>query len=102
MPTCMNPECNKEAPKGKKYCGEECLKKALELRRHEGDKLTGDLRDGAFQRGITWRKTKLNAIYQARQAKEPEEQILRELRIGGITVQKARELMRDSEELFGK
>ena len=30
------------------------------------------------------------------------EKILRELRLGGLTIQKARELMKDSEELLGR
>jgi len=63
---------------------------------------TDDLRDGAFQKGILWRKNKLEAIYKARQTGVSDEQILKELMIGGITRQKARELMRDSEELFGR
>jgi hypothetical protein len=61
-----------------------------------------DLRDGAFQKGIMWRKNKLQAIHDARQAGATDAEILKELRIGGITIQKARELMRDSEELLGR
>jgi hypothetical protein len=34
MAKCLNPECGKELPEGKNYCGEECLKKAVALRRH--------------------------------------------------------------------
>jgi hypothetical protein len=33
MPTCQNPECEKEVAEGKKYCGQECIKKAVALRR---------------------------------------------------------------------
>jgi len=33
MPRCLNPECEKEVPKDKKYCGEECLKRHLELKK---------------------------------------------------------------------
>ena len=76
--------------------------KFIEEEKQAKNGFTDDLRDGAFQRGIMWRKNKLAAIHKARQAGVSDEQILRELRIGGITVQKARELMKDSEELFGR
>jgi hypothetical protein len=33
MPNCQNPECGKELPEGKKYCNQECLKKAISLRK---------------------------------------------------------------------
>lgn len=33
MPICQNPECAKELPEGQNYCNEECLKKAIELRK---------------------------------------------------------------------
>lgn len=70
----------------------------------EGDKIAfaDELRDGAFQKGIHWRKSKLEAIYKARKAGVSDEQVLRQLRLGGITIQKARELMKDSEELLGR
>jgi hypothetical protein len=61
-----------------------------------------ELLDGAFQKGIHWRKNKLETIFKVRKAGVSDEQILRQLRIGGITIQKARELMRDSEELLGR
>jgi hypothetical protein len=64
--------------------------------------LSDELRDGGFQKGLNWRKNKINAIYHARKAGASDEQILRELRLGGITIQKARELMRDSEDLLGR
>jgi hypothetical protein len=31
MPKCRNPECQKEIAKGLTYCGEDCLKRHLEL-----------------------------------------------------------------------
>jgi hypothetical protein len=61
-----------------------------------------DLRDGAFQKGIHWRKNKIEVIFKARTARVPDNEILRQLRLGGITIQKARELMRDSDELLGR
>jgi hypothetical protein len=33
MNKCQNPECGKELPEGKKYCNQECLKRAIELRK---------------------------------------------------------------------
>ena len=101
MTKCQNPECGKELAEGRNYCNEDCVRKASELRHASVEGFKADLRDGAFQRGIMWRKNKLETICKARQTGVPDEQILRELRIGGITVQKARELMKDSEELFG-
>jgi hypothetical protein len=76
--------------------------KILEQERQSKNGFTDDLRDGAFQKGINWRKTKLEAIHKARHQGVSDELILRELRIGGITIQKARELMKDSEELLGR
>jgi hypothetical protein len=32
---CANPECNKELPKGKKYCNETCMKKVLEKKKEQ-------------------------------------------------------------------
>ena len=61
-----------------------------------------ELKDGAFQKGIHWRKNKIEVIYKARKAGVSDQEILRQLRLGGITIQKARELMRDSEELYGR
>jgi hypothetical protein len=113
-------QCGKELPAGKNYCNEECVRKHIEAKKAENSEkfrtctevfkeekqaetiFTDDFRDGAFQRGIIWRRTKLRVIHLARRSGVSEEQILRELRIGGITIQKARELMKDSEELFGK
>jgi hypothetical protein len=117
MNTCRNPECGKEIPDGMNYCNEDCLRKHIEIKSaktcpqntknieaepQNKNAFTDDLRDGAFQRGILWRKNKLEAIHKARQSTLSDDQIIRELRLGGITVQKARELMRDSEELLGR
>ena len=32
MPTCRNPECAKEIPKGSNYCSEDCLRRHIELK----------------------------------------------------------------------
>lgn len=42
------------------------------------------------------RKNKIDIIYKARKAGISDNEILKELRLGGITIQKARELMSDS------
>ena len=117
MNICKNPECHKEIRDGLNYCNEDCLRKHIEIKSarktpemvknleeipQNRNGFTDDLRDGAFQKGCNWRATKLNAILKARQARETDNQIERELRLGGITKQKARELMRDSEELLGR
>jgi hypothetical protein len=86
--------------KFKEACPESA--KILEQQYQNVNRFAEDLRDGAFQRGIKWRQDKLKAIFNARQASVSDQDILRELRIGGITAQKARELMKDSEELFGR
>lgn len=95
----MNDQEDREA-KFAKACPDSA--KILEQDKQNKNGFTDDLRDGAFQKGINWRKTKLEAIHKARQAGISDNQIDRELRIGGITKQKARELMKDSEELLGR
>jgi len=48
MPTCRNPECGKQAPEGSNYCGEECLRRHIELKKSKqqqtksGEKLTSE------------------------------------------------------------
>jgi hypothetical protein len=72
------------------FCSKDCLEKYKE---HQEEKrieapnkialkdnpLSDDLKDGAFQKGIHWRKNKLEAIYRSRKAGISDEQILREL-----------------------
>jgi hypothetical protein len=86
--------------KFRKACPESA--KILDKEQKNPNGFTDDLKDGSFQRGILWRKTKLEAIHKARQTGVSDEEIQRTLRIGGITIQKARELMHDSEELLGR
>lgn len=105
--------CGKPIPDGLDHC-RSCAEKHLNpkptietqtsVNQKEGEKIVfaDELLDGAFQKGIHWRKNKLEVICKARKASASDEQILRQLRIGGITIQKARELMRDSEELLGR
>ena len=76
--------------------------KNLQHSEHKENAFADELKDGAFQKGIHWRKNKIEVIYKARKAKVPDQEILRQLRLGGITIQKSRELMRDSEELYGR
>jgi len=33
MPKCRNPECGKEVPQGFIYCGEDCLRRHMELKK---------------------------------------------------------------------
>ena len=106
--------CGKQIPDGLDYCRvcaeklrspqpeTETEKSAVTLTKGEKIVFSDELRDGGFQKGLNWRKNKLEAINRARKAGVSDEQILRELRLGGITIQKARELMRDSEELLGR
>ncbi len=110
--------CNRPVPEGVDYC-RDCAERHFSTETEKTEQVdrkkpeniqdsqqkngfTDDLRDGAFQGGIMWRKNKIQAIHKARQVGVSDEHILRELRIGGITIQKARELMKDSEELLGK
>lgn len=110
-------KCGSDAPDSADYCNtcaeehktEKDFAKACpesaKILEQEKQCLNGfrdDLRDGAFQKGIMWRKNKLQAIHYARLAGVIDAEILKEPRIGGITAQKARELMRDSEELLGR
>ncbi len=105
--------CGKKIPVGLDYC-RNCAEKqlspqpeietqnAVNQKGEEKILFADELLDGAFQRGIHWRKNKLETVYKARKAGVSDEQILRQLKIGGITIQKSRELMRDSEELLGR
>jgi hypothetical protein len=52
MAKCQNPECSKDAPKGKKYCDESCLTRALELK----EKAEDDKEDGKYLKK-TWEET---------------------------------------------
>jgi hypothetical protein len=108
---CKN--CGKEIPDFLDFCKtcaekhfnpqlEEESQKIVSQTNGEKTVFSDELRDGGFQKGLNWRKNKLEAISRARKAGIIDEQILRELRLGGITIQKARELMRDSEELLGR
>jgi hypothetical protein len=103
---CKN--CSKPIGDNLSFCSKECVKQFEEKQKQpaivvaSNNGFTNDLRDGAFQNGIKWRKGKLEAIHKARQAELTDEQILRELRISGITCHKAIELMTESEELFGR
>jgi hypothetical protein len=115
LQSCKN--CGKTGPFD--FCSKDCLEQFkqkkeavrqptpkstvnLQEPKHNGNGFSDDLRDGAFQKGILWRKNKLLAINRARSSGIPDNGILRELRLGGITIQKARELMRDSGELLGR
>lgn len=38
MHKCKNPECNKEIPDNHKYCSQDCLKRAIEIRKEQKGK----------------------------------------------------------------
>jgi len=118
MNTCQNPECNKELPEGKKYCGEECIKRHLEIKREARTKTTKELEkyDGeqktveinienvltnpVYQRGAGYRAEKLKAIWKARQKGMTDEQVIKLLLRGGLTKQTANVMMQDSREAY--
>jgi hypothetical protein len=106
MNICQNPECDKALPEGKTYCGEPCIKRHLEIKKAEKENsdlsLSDKLHDPAFQRGVTWRMRKLQAIHDARNEGKSNDWILRELMVGGLTRQTAERIMDDSKFLFGK
>lgn len=61
------------------------------------------LQDCHFQRGIMWRRDMICAIVSERlKKKTPDSIILKRLRRGGITLQKATELMNEATELYGE
>lgn len=39
---CKNPECEKEIPENMNYCGENCLRKHQEIRKHETEQTTAN------------------------------------------------------------
>jgi len=54
------------------------------------------LSDTAFQRGLTWRNQKVNAVAEARRRGIPEEDIFRELKRAGLIDATAKAIMRDA------
>jgi len=60
------------------------------------------LRNPHFMRGLTWRKDKLEAVCEARIKGQPENWILEQLMLGGLTELTARKIMHDSGRLYRK
>ena len=69
--------------------------------RNNGLSLRTKLSNPHFQRGLTWRGEKLEAIQQARNEGQSEEWILRNLMLGGVTRPTALKMMEDSKFIYG-
>lgn len=64
-------------------------------------KLKASLNNTAWQRGLTWRNEKVNAVAEARQRGISEEEIFRQLKIAGLIDATARAIMKDASYLEG-
>jgi hypothetical protein len=107
---CQNPECSKEVLEGKKYCNQDCLKRHLEIKKETksngalrigGSDLTAQLMDSCFQRGLSWRGAKIEAIQTALEQGYSEEWILKTLMRGGLTRMTALRLITDCRYIHG-
>jgi hypothetical protein len=108
MNKCKNPECGKEVPAEQNYCNEDCLRRHQQLKREakESEKskgsqvldteLKGKLNNTAWQRGLSWRTEKIEAIAEARRRSIDEVEIFKQLKRAGLIDQTARALMNDA------
>ena len=71
--------------------------KKPELGRELRDKLTS----GHFQKGLVWRKEKLESVAQARRIGITDEEIFKQLKIAGLMDITARNIMKDAYYLDG-
>ena len=62
-------------------------------------KLKAILNDTAWQRGLTWRNQKINAVAEARRRGITEEEIFKQLKIAGLIDATAKAIMRDAKYL---
>ena len=69
--------------------------------KNNGLALKTKLSNPHFQRGLTWRGEKLQAIQQARAEGRSEEWILKNLMLGGVTRPTAMKMMEDSKFIYG-
>ena len=69
--------------------------------KNNGLALKTKLSNPHFQRGLTWRREKLEAIQQARAERRSEEWILKNLMLGGATRPTALKMMEDSKFIYG-
>ena len=69
--------------------------------KNNGLSLRTKLSNPHFQRGLTWRGEKLEAIQRARTEGQTEEWILKNLMLGGVTRPTALKMMEDSKFIYG-
>jgi uncharacterized protein (DUF433 family) len=65
-------------------------------------KLKASLNNTAWQRGLTWRNEKVNAVAEARRKGISEQEIFRQLKIAGLIDATARAIMKDASYLEGE
>jgi hypothetical protein len=65
-------------------------------------KLNASLNNTAWQRGLTWRNEKVNAVAEARRRGISEGEIFRQLKIAGLIDATARAIMKDASYLDGE
>jgi hypothetical protein len=65
-------------------------------------KLKASLNNTAWQRGLTWRNEKVNAVAEARRRGISEGEIFRQLKIAGLIDATARAIMKDASYLEGE
>jgi hypothetical protein len=78
----------------------ESAKILQDMPKNNGLSLRTKLSNPHFQRGLTWRGEKLEAIQQARIEGRSEEWILRNLMLGGVTRPTALKMMEDSKFIY--
>lgn len=111
MNICQNPECNKEIPEGKNCCDEQCLRRHLEIKKEAKStkatyeqqsnpaldvELRSKLNNTAWQRGLSWRTEKIEAIAEARRRGIDEKEIFKQLKRAGLIDQTVKALMNDA------
>lgn len=103
---CQNPECGREIPEEKNYCGDECLRRHIEIKKEAksnnpilDSELRTKLSNTAWQRGLSWRAEKLEAIAEARRRGISEEEIFKQLKKAGLIDQTVKTLMKDAHFL---
>jgi len=98
MNKCKN--CGKEIAENLDFCSKECMETYQKTTSIDNSEIENDLLDPSFMKGIFWRKTKLEAIHQARLKGYSENAILHLLMRGGLTRSTAKKLMDDSKLVY--
>lgn len=107
MNKCQNPECGKEIPDNLEYCNEACLRRHIEIKKETktsvnsnnpelDPQLEAKLTNTQWQRGLGWRKEKVEAVADARRRGIKEKCIFKYLKRSGLTDQTARKIMDDA------